>query len=144
MHVCLSLSDCLFLPLFSALDMVAFTPVLPLNPGGFADLNALGNCSCFMYQKAAPCRSSDTSYLHCPFKSAKGPQKGNSCSCQRVSRVTLITLFLSVLLYLLVFVSVVTGLATCCFCFLCFFAWCVKSWTHAFHAKGNTSSLLML
>lgn len=123
----LSVSLTVFFCLCS-LDMVAFALQSLFQPGGFADLKELGNCSFFMYQKAAACRSSDTSYRHCPFKSAKGHQKGNSCSCQRVSRVTLITLFtlfLFVFLYLSVYVSVVSSpspgcvLFSFCFCTVC-------------------------
>lgn len=86
------------------------------NLGGFADLKELGDCSGFMYQKAAPCRSS---YLHCLFKSAKGLQKGNSCS-----RVPLITLLLSV--FLCLSLCLLSGPSTCCFSFLLVIAWCVE------------------
>lgn len=121
MSVCLSV--CLYFCLSSLVWMWWPTRLCHLWPRGFADLKELGNCSCFIYQKVRPCRPSDTSYLLCPFKSAKGLQKGNSCFCHKVSRVTLITVSLS----LSVFPHLSVSLSRCCSCRLFVFAWCTHT-----------------
>lgn len=117
------LSVCLYFCLSSLVWMWWPTRLCHLWPRGFADLKELGNCSCFIYQKVRPCRPSDTSYLLCPFKSAKGLQKGNSCFCHKVSRVTLITVSLS----LSVFPHLSVSLSRCCSCRLFVFAWCTHT-----------------
>lgn len=68
-----------------------------------------------MYQKPALSRLSDTSYLHCPFKPAKGLQRSNSCSSQRVSLISLVV-------FLSIFVSVSSGSSPCWFGLLFIFA----------------------
>lgn len=134
------LSVCLYFCLSSLVWMWWPTRLCHLWPRGFADLKELGNCSCFIYQKVRPCRPSDTSYLLCPFKSAKGLQKGNSCFCHKVSRVTLITVSLSLCLSFLTCLSLCPDVVLVVFLFL----HGVPTQTRAFHAKRTLSSCLMM